>query len=72
MTKTNHTALFEKLLVSFCQEEDPMKTMLEWMANQLMEIEVNNLKTLAEKGEHNTERKTHRNGYRTRRWDTRL
>ena len=44
MTNTKHTELFEKLLVSFCQEDDPMKSMLEWMANQLMEIEVNNLK----------------------------
>jgi len=71
MTNKNHTELFEKLLVSFCAEDDPMKSMLEWMANQLMEIEVNSLKTRAEKGEHNPERKTHRNGYRTKRWDTR-
>lgn len=49
-----------------------MKSMFEWMANQLMEVEVSNLKTQAEKGEHSHTRKTHRNGYRTRRWDTRL
>ncbi len=72
MTNTKHTELFEKLLVSFCQEEDPMKEMLQWMTNQLMEIEVNNLKTKAEKGEHSDSRKTYRNGYRVRRWDTRL
>lgn len=72
MTTKNNTELFEKLLVSFCQESDPMKEMLEWMANQLMEIEVSTLKTQVEKGEHSTERKTYRNGYRIRRWDTRL
>lgn len=72
MTNTKHTELFEKLLVSFCSQEDPMKEMLQWMANQLMEIEVNNFKTNAEKGEHSEGRKTHRNGYRVRRWDTRL
>lgn len=72
MTNVKHTELFEKILVGFCQEADPMKAMLEWMANQWMEIEVNSLKTKAEKGTHNAERKAHRNGYRTRRWDTRL
>lgn len=75
MTKDKHTKnteLFEKLLVGFCQEADPMKEMLEWMANQLMEIEVSMLKTEVEKGKHSEERKTHRNGYRVRRWDTRL
>ena len=72
MTVKNHTELFEKLLVSFCQETDPMKELLEWTANQLMEVEVNSLKTQAEKGQHSPERKTHRNGYRVRRWDTRL
>jgi transposase-like protein len=49
-----------------------MKEMLEWMANQLMEIEVSTLKTEVDKGKHSGERKTYRNGYRVRRWDTRL
>jgi putative transposase len=72
MTNQKHTELFEKVLVGFCQEEDPMKSMLEWITKQLIEIEVNSLKTQAEKGEHAPARKTHRNGYRVRRWDTRL
>jgi len=72
MTHKKHTELLEKLLVSFCREEDPMKEMMQWMTNQLMEIEVDNLKTQAEKGIHSETRKTHRNGYRVRRWDTRL
>mgnify|MGYP000570661231 CR=1 FL=1 len=67
-----NTELFEKLLIGFCQEADPMKEMLEWMANQLMEVEVSTLKTQVDKGRHSEDRKTHRNGYRVRRWDTRL
>jgi len=72
MTKTNHTELFEKLLLGFCQEEDPMQSMLKWMTEQLMEVEVTSLKTEVEKGSHNDKRKTYRNGYRVRRWDTRM
>lgn len=66
------TEFFEKLFIGFCQEADPMKSMLEWMANQLMEVEVSSLKTTVEKGKHSVSRKTSRNGYRTRRWDTRM
>ena len=33
MTHKKHTELFEKLLVGFCQEEDPMKEMLQWITN---------------------------------------
>jgi putative transposase len=72
MTKTQDTEVFQKLLVGFCQEDDPIKDMLQWMVNKLMEIEVTTLKTQVEKGTHSPERKTHRNGYRVRRWDTRL
>ena len=72
MTKQHNTELFKNLLVGFCNTEDPMKEMMEWMANQLMEIEVNCLKTQAEKGSHSESRKTYRNGYRVRRWDTRM
>ena len=72
MSQTQDTELFQKLLVGFCQEEDPIKDMLQWMVNKLMEVEVTTLKTQVEKGTHSLERKTHRNGYRVRRWDTRL
>ena len=68
----NNAELFEKLLVSVCQETDPMKEILEWMANKLMEVEATTLKTQVEKDGHNADRKTYRNGYRVRRWDTRL
>ena len=49
-----------------------MQSMLKWLTEQLMEIEVTSLKTQVEKGAHDTERKTYRNGYRVRRWDTRM
>jgi len=69
---SKNTEFFEKLMIGFCQEADPVKEMMQWMVNQLMEIEVSTIKTEAEKGKHSNERKTHRNGYRVRRWDTRL
>jgi transposase-like protein len=72
MTNKHYTELFEKLLASFYNEDDPIKSMMEWMVKKLMEIEVSSLKTEVEKGKHSNERKTHRNGYRVRRWDTRL
>ena len=62
MTENKHKELFEKLLVSFIREEDPMKEMMQWMSNQLMEIEINSLKTQADKGVHSPTRKTYRNG----------
>ena len=52
MSQTQDTELFQKLLVGFCQEEDPIKDMLQWMVNKLMEVEVTTLKTQVEKGTH--------------------
>ena len=72
MTTEKYTRLMKEMLVSFHNEDDPMKAMLEWMSQQLMEIEVNNLKTMADKGKHDPDRKNYRNGYRTPRWDTRI
>jgi transposase-like protein len=69
---SKNAEFFEKLLIGFCQDADPMKEMLEWMVNQLMEVEISMLKTQVDKGRHSDERKTHRNGYRVRRWDTRM
>ena len=70
MSKTNYTQLMKEILVNFSQETDSIKSMRKWMASELMGIEVNKLKTQAEKEEHSPDRKTHRNGYRVRRWDT--
>ena len=50
MSQTQDTKLFQKLLVGFGQEEDPIKDMLQWMVNKLMEVEVTTLKTQVEKG----------------------
>ena len=60
-------------VVSFLLEEegvDFLRESLCWVVQQLMEAEVSEL-IGAEHGERNPERLTHRNGYRSRRWDTR-
>ena len=58
----NNKQFFEKMLVGFCQEEDPLKAILEFFVKKLlMDIQVN-----SQVGAEN------RNGYRVRRWNTRL
>jgi transposase-like protein len=49
---------------------DFLRESLRWVVQQLMEAEVSEL-IGAEHGERTTDRATHRNGYRGRRWDTR-
>jgi transposase-like protein len=60
-------------VVSFLLEEegvDFLRDSLRWVVQQLMEAEVSELIGAAH-GERSEERLTHRNGYRSRRWDTR-
>jgi hypothetical protein len=38
-TGKNHTGIFKKLLVEFIGQEDPLLAMLEWTAQQMMQIE---------------------------------
>jgi putative transposase len=60
-------------VVSFLLEEegvDFLRESLRWVVQQLMEAEVSEL-IGAEHGQRSEERLTHRNGYRSRRWDTR-
>jgi putative transposase len=60
-------------VVSFLLEEegvDFLRESLRWVVQQLMEAEVSAL-IGAEHGQRSEERLTHRNGYRSRRWDTR-
>src|SRR5262245_2053061 len=58
-----------KVLVD--EHADVLRESVAWLARQMMEVEVAEL-IGAEHGERRTEdRATHRNGYRTRRWDTR-
>lgn len=71
MTKTKDTTFFEKKLLDFIAEQDPLYAMMQWLVEQLMEIEVSK-KANAKKGIHSKERKTYRSGTRLRRYDTRL
>src|SRR5690554_3729891 len=52
-------------------EADALREGLCWLAQQLMELEVNEL-VGAQWYERTETRKTHRNGYRSRPWDTRV
>ena len=71
MVHPHSTGNFEKMLLQFMSEEDPMLAMLKWLCEQLMEAEVTS-KLNAYKSERNTERSGYRSGYRVRRFDTRM
>jgi len=71
MPKGNLSTLLQSLLLQFVGEADPLLSMLEWMTQQLMQIEAE-ARVGAEKGRHSTERMTHFSGYRWRRLGTRL
>jgi putative transposase len=49
---------------------DLVRESLRWLVSELMEAEVSEL-IGARRGERTEDRATHRNGYRSRRWDTR-
>ena len=53
----NNKQFFETMLVGFCQEEDPLKAMLEFFVKKWMDIEVNS-QVGADQGVHNKKRKT--------------
>jgi transposase-like protein len=71
MTEEKDITYFEQKLLEFQDEEDPVCSMLSWVTEQLMEIEVSH-RTGVVKGKHSGDRKTSRSGYRSRRWDTRV
>lgn len=71
MTKSKDIMFFENKLLDFIAEQDPLLSMLQWMTERLIEVEVAG-KTNAEKGKHSTERTNYRCGTRVRRFDTRL
>jgi putative transposase len=71
MAYNKSTASFEKMLLKFMCEPDPMLAMLEWLCHQMMEVEVSE-KLGAKKGEHSDKRTGHRCGTRVRRFDTRM
>ncbi len=49
MAKRNLSTLFKSLLLQFVGEADPLLSMLEWMTQQLMQVEAG-----AEKGKHSS------------------
>lgn len=63
--------LASKLFEETAGAEDPLRRIAEMVTGFLMEAEVAQ-KVGAEPHERNEQRTTHRNGYRPRRWDTRL
>jgi len=71
MAYQNSTVPFEKMLMKFVLEEDPMQAMLKWLCERLMEAELES-KLCAEKSERSSERQGYRSGYRVRRFDTRM
>ena len=71
MTKNKNTMFFEMKLLEFQEAQDPLFAMIEWMTNQMMELEIEQ-KCNASKGIHAEDRKAYRSGYRPRRFDTRL
>lgn len=71
MAKTNLITHFQKLLLQFITEQDPLLAMLQWLTEQLMQLEAEE-KIGAPKGKHSDTRSTHFSGYRVRRFDTRM
>lgn len=65
------TLSFEKMLLKFIGEPDPMLSMLEWLCHKMMEVEVAS-KLGASKNEHSENRKGYLSGTRVRRFDTRM
>ena len=51
MARKDFSTILKSLLMQFICEKDPLLSMLEWMANQLMRMEAEN-KVGAEKGKH--------------------
>jgi putative transposase len=71
MAPLNSTVSFEKMLMQFMTAPDPMLAMLEWLCDQLMEVEIT-AKLGAEKHERTDSRSEYRAGFRPRRFDTRM
>jgi putative transposase len=69
--RIDRNELADKLVETAGSAEDPLRAMAEMIADFIMEAEVT-AKVGAEPHERSPERTTHRNGFRERRWDTRL
>ncbi|NLW45722.1 MAG: IS256 family transposase [Firmicutes bacterium] len=71
MAYPKSTLSFEKMLLKFMSEPDPMLSMLEWLCHRMMDVEVAS-KLGASKNEHSDKRKGYLSGTRVRRFDTRM
>ena len=71
MAYHKNTVNLEKMLLKFLGEPDPMLSMLEWLCQEMMEVEIAN-KLGTNKGEHSPKRIGYRCGTRVRRFDTRM
>ncbi len=71
MVYENNTLSLEKMLLSFMAEQDPMQSMLQWLCEQMMDVELAT-KIQANKSERTDERKGYRSGYRVRKFDSRM
>lgn len=71
MAYENNTLSLEQMLLSFMSEQDPMLCMLQWLCEQLMDVEVA-AKIKAQKSERTDNREGYRSGFRVRRFDTRM
>ena len=71
MVYQNSTVPFEKMLMKFVTDDDPMQEMLKWLCERLMAAEVDG-KLEAQKSERTQTRQGYRSGYRVRRFDTRM
>ena len=71
MAYENNNLSLEQMLLSFMSEQDPMLSMLQWLCEQLMEVEVAT-KLKANRSERTDDREGYRSGFRVRRFDTRM
>ena len=55
MAKRDLSTVFKSMLLQFMREADPLLSMLEWITQQLMQVEAE-MRVGVEKGRHSTER----------------
>jgi putative transposase len=71
MAYENNNLSLKEMLLSFISEQDPMLSMLQWLCEQLMDVEVA-AKVNAQRSERTEDRQGYRSGFRVRRFDTRM
>ena len=67
MAQRDYKAMLERMLTGFLLEEDPLKSMLEWLVGELRKVEAEAKAMMGvEKHKHSRERVTYFSGYRAR------